>query len=77
MAAITLIGLAVIMALLPGGNILTLVIALAGVWAMGWHMAWQLGRLDIENTELCMTLFRSNRDAGLLPALFFAVAAVI
>ena len=76
-AAITLIGLAVIMALLPGGNILTLVIALAGVWAMGWHMAWQLGRLDIENTELCMTLFRSNRDAGLLPALFFAVAAVI
>jgi 4-hydroxybenzoate polyprenyltransferase len=76
-ATITLIGLAVIMALLPGGNILALVVALAGVWAMGWHMAWQLGRLDIENPGLCMTLFRSNRDAGLLPALFFAAAAVL
>jgi 4-hydroxybenzoate polyprenyltransferase len=48
-ATITLIGLGVIMALLPGGNILALVVALAGVWAMGWHMAWQLGRLDIED----------------------------
>jgi 4-hydroxybenzoate polyprenyltransferase len=76
-ATITLIGLGVIMALLPGGNILALVVALAGVWAMGWHMAWQLGRLDIEDPQLCMTLFRSNRDAGLIPALFFAVAAVL
>ncbi len=76
-ATITLIGLAVIMALLPSGNILALVVALAGVWAMGWHMAWQLGRLDIEDPALCMVLFRSNRDAGLLPALFFAVAAIL
>lgn len=76
-ATITLIGLAVIMALLPGGNILALVVALAGVWAMGWHMAWQLGRLDIEDAGVCMNLFRSNRDAGLLPALFFAAAAVL
>ena len=65
------------MALLPGDNILSLVVALAGVWAMGWHMAWQLGRLDIGDPERCMTLFRSNRDAGLLPALFFAAAAVL
>jgi 4-hydroxybenzoate polyprenyltransferase len=76
-ATITLIGLGVIMALLPGGNILALVTALAGVWAMGWHMAWQLGRLDIEDPARCMTLFRSNRDAGLIPALFFAAAAVL
>jgi 4-hydroxybenzoate polyprenyltransferase len=51
-ATITLIGLGVIMALLPGGNILALVVALAGVWAMGWHMAWQLGRLDIEDPRV-------------------------
>jgi 4-hydroxybenzoate polyprenyltransferase len=76
-ATITLIGLGVIMALLPGGDILALVVALAGVWAMGWHMAWQLGQLDIEDAERCMTLFRSNRDTGLLPALFFAVAAIL
>jgi 4-hydroxybenzoate polyprenyltransferase len=76
-ATITLIGLGVIMALLPGGDILALVVALAGVWAMGWHMAWQLGQLDIEDPARCMTLFRSNRDTGLLPALFFAAAAVL
>jgi 4-hydroxybenzoate polyprenyltransferase len=76
-ATITLIGLGVIMALLPGGDILALVVALAGVWAMGWHMAWQLGQLDIEDPARCMALFRSNRDTGLLPALFFAAAAVL
>jgi 4-hydroxybenzoate polyprenyltransferase len=76
-ATVTLMGLAVLMALLPGGNILALVVALAGVWAMGWHMAWQLGRLDIDDVGTCLRLFRSNRDAGALPALFFAVAAVL
>jgi len=40
-------------------------------------MAWQLGRLDIDNGDVCLRLFRSNRDTGLLPALFFAVAAVV
>jgi 4-hydroxybenzoate polyprenyltransferase len=53
------------------------VIGLAGIWAMGWHMAWQLGQLDIDDGETCLRLFRSNRDTGLLPALFFAVAAFL
>ena len=53
-----------------------LVLALCGVWALGWHLAWQLGRLDTEDAELCLRLFRANRDAGLLPALFFAAAAL-
>jgi len=76
-AATTLIALGVIAALLPDGNMLTLVVALVGVWAMGWHMTWQLGRLDIEDPEGCKRIFQSNRDAGLLPALFFAIAAVL
>ena len=76
-ATLCLIGAAVLVALVPGENILALVVALAGVWAMGWHMSWQLVRLDINDAEKCMILFRSNRDAGLLPALFFAVATLL
>jgi 4-hydroxybenzoate polyprenyltransferase len=76
-ATVTLLGLGAIMALVPGGDVLALVVALAGVWAMGWHMAWQLGQLDIDDADTCLRLFRSNRDAGLLPALFFAAAAIL
>jgi 4-hydroxybenzoate polyprenyltransferase len=35
-------------------------------------MAWQLARLDTDDTDSCLRTFRSNRDAGLLPALFLA-----
>jgi 4-hydroxybenzoate polyprenyltransferase len=76
MAAVSLTGLAVIVALIDAG-ILALVIGLAGVWAFGWHMAWQLRQLDINDPALCLRLFRSNRDAGLLLALFLAVAAFL
>jgi len=75
--SVALLMVAVLVALVPQGNVLSLVIALAGVWAMGWHMAWQLQRLKIDDGEACLMLFRSNRDAGLLPALFFAVAALV
>ncbi|MGB0659743.1 MAG: 4-hydroxybenzoate octaprenyltransferase [Mangrovicoccus sp.] len=42
------------------------VAAMAGVLAMGIHMVWQMRKLDIENPEICMHLFRANRDTGLL-----------
>ena len=32
------------------------------------HLAWQLRRLDIDDPARCLTLFRSNRDAGLILA---------
>jgi 4-hydroxybenzoate polyprenyltransferase len=76
MAAVSLAALAVIIALIDTG-VLALVIGLAGVWAFGWHMAWQLRQLDINDAALCLRLFRSNRDAGLLLALFLAVAAFL
>ena len=76
MAAVSLAGLACILALIDTG-ILPLVIALAGVWAFGWHMAWQLRQLNVDDPALCLRLFRSNRDAGLLLALFLAVAAFL
>ena len=76
MAAVSLAGGAVIVALLDAG-VLALVIGLTGVWAFGWHMAWQLRKLDIDDPASCLRLFRSNRDAGLILALFLAVAAFL
>jgi 4-hydroxybenzoate polyprenyltransferase len=30
------------------------------------HLAWQIARLDIDDPALCLALFKSNRDAGLI-----------
>jgi 4-hydroxybenzoate polyprenyltransferase len=40
-----------------------------GLVAFAAHLAWQVRRLDPDDPPLCLSLFRSNRDAG---ALLFA-----
>jgi 4-hydroxybenzoate polyprenyltransferase len=37
-----------------------------GLIAFAAHLVWQIRRLDIGDPALCLRLFRSNRDAGLL-----------
>ncbi len=37
-----------------------------GVIAFAAHLAWQVLRLDIDDTAHCLKLFKSNRDAGLI-----------
>ncbi len=73
-ASVLFFAAGLILALGDTGNPLVLAVAIGGVWAFGWHMTWQLRNLDIEDPEKCLRLFRSNRDAGLLPVLFLAVA---
>jgi 4-hydroxybenzoate polyprenyltransferase len=49
-------------------------LALAGAGAAAWiglavlaaHLAWQISRLEIGDPALCLRIFKSNRDAGLL-----------
>jgi 4-hydroxybenzoate polyprenyltransferase len=49
-------------------------ISLAGAGAPAWlglavfavHLGWQIARLRIEDPALCLRVFKSNRDAGLL-----------
>ncbi|TPE50462.1 4-hydroxybenzoate octaprenyltransferase [Amaricoccus solimangrovi] len=48
--------------------------AFAGLAAMAGHLLWQLRRLDIDDPDGCLTLFRSNRDAGLLLVAGFLLA---
>lgn len=74
---VLLMAAAVLTALLPLNNPLQLALGIGAPWAMGWHMWWQMRRLDIDSPEICMHLFRTNRDTGLLAALFLAGAALV
>jgi 4-hydroxybenzoate polyprenyltransferase len=37
-----------------------------GLLAFAGHLAWQVARLDINDPDRCLALFRSDRDAGLI-----------
>ncbi len=76
-ASVLLMTLAVVLALVPEAGLWRLLLTLAGVWAFGAHLAWQLARLDTEDGDTCLRLFRANRDAGLLPVLFLAGSLLV
>jgi 4-hydroxybenzoate polyprenyltransferase len=44
-----------------GGVIFTI-----GLAAFAAHLAWQVARLDIADPEVCLAVFKSDRDAGLI-----------
>ncbi|QYX57063.1 4-hydroxybenzoate octaprenyltransferase [Roseovarius sp. SCSIO 43702] len=71
-----LMGIAVILAT-TGTDIIARLVALLGPYALGHHMFWQMRRFDARDGAGLLKLFRSNRDAGLLPLPFFAVAMLI
>ena len=58
-AAVVLIGIAGVMA---GDGL----IFMLGLIAFAAHLAWQVMRLDINDSAHCLKLFKSNRDAGLI-----------
>ncbi|MBI1220519.1 MAG: 4-hydroxybenzoate octaprenyltransferase [Rhodobacteraceae bacterium] len=74
---VLVMSLAIITALTPRVSALAMVLALGGAWGLGWHLTWQLAELDIDDPATCLTLFRSNRNAGLIPAVLFALAAFV
>src|SRR5689334_5633189 len=37
-----------------------------GLAAFAVHLVWQINRLELGNSALCLRIFKSNRDAGLL-----------
>jgi 4-hydroxybenzoate polyprenyltransferase len=57
--AVALIGVALMLA---GAG----VAAWLGLAAFAAHLVWQISRLEISDPALCLRIFKSNRDAGLL-----------
>jgi len=51
--------------------------AALGLAAFAAHLAWQVRRLDIADPALCLRVFKSNRDAGLLLFAGLVVDAVL
>ncbi len=76
-AAVALMALAIITTPLPPSRLVAMIVALVGVWGFGLHMLRQLRRLDVDDPASCLKIFRSNREAGLIPALFLAVAVFL
>nr|MCW1956173.1 UbiA family prenyltransferase [Roseobacter sp.] len=75
---VTLMGVAILAAMLSSASgPIALVMALVGACVMGWHLLWQLNHFDPDDGAKLVKLFRSNRDAGLIPLLFFAVALLV
>jgi 4-hydroxybenzoate polyprenyltransferase len=48
-----------------------------GLAAFAGHLVWQIVRLEISNPALCLRIFKSNRDAGLLLFAGLLIDAVI
>jgi len=59
--AIAVIGIGAAGVAAGGGPLFAL-----GLAAFAVHLGWQVWRLDIANPDLCLALFKSNRDAGLI-----------
>jgi 4-hydroxybenzoate polyprenyltransferase len=70
-------GLAAAAVLAAGVEGAALGLALLGVAGFALHLLWQLRALDIDDPEVCLTLFRANRDAGLILAAGLLGAAIV
>ena len=74
---VALMAMAIIQAGMPRANKMALVLALAGPWAMGWHMTWQLRGFDPSDGAKMLQLFRANRDTGLIPLICLVIALLV
>jgi len=74
--SVSLMAFGAILALSSGPPI-PLMIGIIAAWAFGMHMFWQMRHLDIDNPDVCLKLFRSNRDTGLIAAVIIGIAAIL
>ncbi len=72
-AALSVVMLALAIVLTGEGGVM----AMLGLAGYGAHLLWQWWRFDPKDKTGCTHLFRSNRDAGVILALFLAVSGLI
>jgi len=58
--------LAVVLIALAGWSAGADLVFAIGLLAFAAHLAWQIKRLDVDDPLLCLSVFKSNRDAGLI-----------
>jgi 4-hydroxybenzoate polyprenyltransferase len=59
-------GVAVVLIAAAGWRVEAGVVFYFGLAVFAAHLAWQIVRIDISDPALCLRLFKSNRDAGLI-----------
>jgi 4-hydroxybenzoate polyprenyltransferase len=73
----TLATLGVVLAVAIALSGAAMIAGLLGAALFGLHMARQLRALDIADTDLCLRLFRQNRDTGLILVAAFLIAGLV
>ncbi|MEM9715230.1 MAG: 4-hydroxybenzoate octaprenyltransferase [Pseudomonadota bacterium] len=68
---------AVILAFPADTHLAQLGLGLLGAWGLGYQMHWQLSRLDINDPENCLRLFRTTNLGGLILVVALVFAAMI
>jgi 4-hydroxybenzoate polyprenyltransferase len=66
LALMVLYALAVVLIGLAGAAAGAGPVYVIGCVFFGAHLGWQIDRLDIDDPDLCLRIFKSNRDAGLI-----------
>jgi 4-hydroxybenzoate polyprenyltransferase len=69
--------LAVVLIALAGWSVGAGFAFAVGLLAFAMHLAWQIARLDVSDPLLCLTVFKSNRDAGLVLLAGMALDATV
>lgn len=76
-----LAGFAVLTVIVLGAAIIlsgrSVLIALAGLLGFATHLLWQWRNFKPDQGDVCLRLFTSNRDAGLILALFLAIQGLV
>ncbi|MDG1935848.1 MAG: 4-hydroxybenzoate octaprenyltransferase [Paracoccaceae bacterium] len=60
-----------------GTSGLSFIISSLGVVGFWVHKVWQIRCVNLADTENLLRIFRSNRNAGLVPLIFFACAVML
>ncbi|MCV6586698.1 MAG: 4-hydroxybenzoate octaprenyltransferase [Marinibacterium sp.] len=74
---VALFAVAVLGALPEGASRAAQALALLAPLAMGAHLFWQLRQFDADDGPGLLRIFRSNREAGLIPLLFLLPALLV
>ena len=73
--AVLLLATAILTTGSPAGR--NLLIGFLGLVGFAGHLFWQLRIFQPDQNDICLRLFRSNRDAGLILAIFLALAGFV